>query len=281
VALQSGAEPPVTDTRVAALLAASREEPVEATGSLAGPFLALARLLGQTTGELHRALASDPTDRAFAPEPFTTYDQRSLYQSVRGLTNAVTRALGAELPRLPVPLRPDAEAVLKVLPRVDTRLQPLLKDKLGGQRIRVHGDFHTGQVLISGNDVVITDFEGEPLRPLSERRLKRHALTDVAGMIRSFHYAAHGALVGRGDPDTGHLAAWADVWYTSVAAAFLHEYRAATEGTQLLPGDETRLARLLDALILQKAIYELRYELSTRPDWLPIPMRGIRDALGG
>ena len=281
VALQSAVDPPDTDTRVVALLVAAREGSDPPIGTLIGPFLELAEVLGRTTGELHRALAADPDDKAFAPEPFTTFDQRSLYQSVRGHTNAVMRTLTAELWKLPAPIRPDAETVLRLLPKVEGRLQPLLRDKLGGQRIRVHGDFHAGQVLLSGHEVVITDFEGEPLRPLSERRLKRHALTDVAGMIRSFHYAAHGALVGRGDPVAGDLAGWADAWYASVTRAFLHQYRVATAGTQLLPTDETHLAHLLDALLLQKAVYELSYELSSRPDWLPIPMRGIRDALGG
>jgi maltose alpha-D-glucosyltransferase/alpha-amylase len=279
-ALQSGAEAPATDTRVRALLAASSAPPPAGQDALIGPFLGLAELLGTRTGELHRALLGG-TDAAFAPEPFTPFHQRSLYQSIRGLTNAVTRTLRAQLDQLPAGIRTDAEAVLASLPRVEARLQPLLRDKLGGRRIRIHGDYHTGQVLRVGGDVVITDFEGEPLRPLSERRIKRPALTDVAGMLRSFHYAAHGALIGRGDPATGELSRWADLWYASVAATFLRTYRAAVDGTELLPASEDGMEHLLDALLLQKAVYELQYELSARPDWLPIPIRGIRDALDG
>jgi maltose alpha-D-glucosyltransferase/alpha-amylase len=100
-------------------------------------------------------------------------------------------------------------------------------------------------------------------------------------MIRSFHYAAHGALVGRGDSRDGQLARWADAWYATMSATFLREYRTATAGTGLTPDAADGFAILLDALLLQKAVYELRYELSARPDWLPIPLRGIRDALGG
>jgi maltose alpha-D-glucosyltransferase/alpha-amylase len=279
VALQSGAEAPHTDTRIETLLAASLQPRPDEAGSLVGSFVDLAELLGTRTGELHRVLASG-TDPAIAPEALNSFHQRSLYQSVRGLASGVARTLQAELPRLPAQLRPEAEEVLALLPRVERRLQPLLDEKLGGQRIRVHGDFHQGQVLRSGNDVILTDFEGEPLRPLSERRLRRPALTDVAGMIRSFHYAAHGALVGRGDPDRGQLARWADLWFATISVAFLRAYREATAGTGLLPTTEVAVAHLLDALLLQKAVYELRYELSARPDWLPIPMRGIRDALG-
>ena len=287
--VQSGAEAPAVDTTTAGLLAASEvpasserpsdQRPSDEVDQVVGPFLDLAKLLGRRTGELHVALMAGSPDPAFLPEPMTSFHQRSLYQSVLGLAKGVARTLKAELPKVPPGSRLDAEHALELLPRIEGRLQPLLRQKLGGLRIRVHGDYHQGQVLRTGGDVVITDFEGEPLRPLGERRLKRPALTDVAGMIRSFHYAAHGALVGRGDSSTGQLARWADVWYATMAAAFLREYRAATAGTALTPEAGEGFVVLLDALLLQKAVYELRYELSARPDWLPIPLRGIRDAL--
>jgi maltose alpha-D-glucosyltransferase/alpha-amylase len=281
VAVQSNADAPTVDTTTSGLLAASDQPPNDELGQLIGAFLDLAAVLGRRTGELHVALMKGSPDPAFLPEPMTSFHQRSLYQSVLGLSKAVARTLKAELPKLPVELRPEAEHALGLMPGVEQRLQPLLKQKLGGLRIRVHGDYHQGQVLRTGSDITITDFEGEPLRPLGERRLKRPALTDVAGMIRSFHYAAHGALVGRGDSRDGQLARWADAWYATMSATFLREYRTATAGTELTPDAADGFAILLDALLLQKAVYELRYELSARPDWLPIPLRGIRDALGG
>jgi maltose alpha-D-glucosyltransferase/alpha-amylase len=158
--------------------------------------------------------------------------------------------------------------------------------RLTARRIRIHGDFHAGQVLWTGRDVVIIDFEGEPARPLSERRRKRSALVDVAGMIRSFHYAAHGSLTGSsqdraavrpGDPAI--LERWLAFWYLHVSAAFLRGYRDAAGDGPFVPRDDEEFARLLDAFLLEKAIYELGYELNNRPDWISIPIRGITELL--
>ena len=136
-------------------------------------------------------------------------------------------------------------------------------------------------MLYTGRDVAIVDFEGEPGRPLSQRRLKRSALTDVAGMLRSFQYAASGSLFrtkssGSVRPeDAAGLDVWARFWYTWVSAAFLRGYRQATEGARFLPDDDTAWAVLLDAFLLQKAFYELNYELNNRPEWVSIPLQGI------
>jgi maltose alpha-D-glucosyltransferase/alpha-amylase len=163
----------------------------------------------------------------------------------------------------------------------DDRLSGLLDRRIGGARIRCHGDLHLGQILYTGRDIAFIDFEGEPGRPLSERRLKRSALTDVAGMIRSFHYAASGALLrlteaGAIRPaDAPRLDSWAQHWYVWVAAAFLAGYRTAVAGADFLPGDRDEWAILLDALLLQKAFYELSYELNNRPEWVSIPLQGI------
>jgi maltose alpha-D-glucosyltransferase/alpha-amylase len=157
--------------------------------------------------------------------------------------------------------------------------------KFGGMRIRVHGDFHAGQVLHTGRDLVIIDFEGEPARPLSERRLKRSALRDVAGMIRSFHYAAYGSLLHSNlgpnirDEDAETLDPWIRAWYRWVSAAYLRGYREATAGADFLPTDEDEWAILLDAMLFHKAFYELGYELNNRPDWVGIPLRGIAQLL--
>jgi maltose alpha-D-glucosyltransferase / alpha-amylase len=241
----------------------------------------MAHLLGTRTGELHQVLASHFDDRAFAPEPFTPLYQRSLYQSVRSTVRQTLRGLSRRLDSLPERGQADARAALALENSIDARLQALLNHRITGMLIRCHGDYHAGQVLYTGRDFVIIDFEGEPGRPLSQRRLRRSALTDVAGMIRSFHYAASGSLLrtevlaGVRREDTVALETWSRHWYVWVAAAFLRGYRAATEDAEFLPDSEEGWAILLDAFLLQKAFYELNYELNNRPDWVTIPLQGI------
>ena len=246
-----------------------------------GAFLGQVELLGQRTGELHVVLASESQDPAFKPEPFSAHYQRSLYQSVRSTVHQNLRLLARRLDTLPEPVRAAAEATLALEPVVNERLAGLLSKRLEGMRIRVHGDFHLGQVLHTGRDFVIIDFEGEPGRPLSERRLKRSPLTDVSGMIRSFHYAASGSLVRTANQvsvrpeDVARLAAWVRHWYVWSSASFLRGYRESTLGQPFLPSGDRDWAILLDALLLQKAFYELDYELNNRPEWLTTPLDGI------
>jgi maltose alpha-D-glucosyltransferase/alpha-amylase len=165
-------------------------------------------------------------------------------------------------------------------------LRTILERPIGGMRIRIHGDYHAGQVLWTGSDFVIIDFEGEPGRPLGERRLKRSPLRDVAGMLRSFHYAAYGTLLTDGlasatrPEDVPRLQPWARLWYETVGATFLRAYLEGMAGTNLLPDDEQQLVTLLDASLLQKALYEVVYELNNRPSWTSIPLRGILELAG-
>jgi maltose alpha-D-glucosyltransferase/alpha-amylase len=179
----------------------------------------------------------------------------------------------------------DAKQILAGYATVDQRLRNLLTHRFGGQRIRIHGDFHAGQVLHTGRDLVIIDFEGEPARPLSERRLKRSPLRDVAGMVRSFHYAAYGSLLHPNlgpsvrDEDVPALEPWVRAWYRWVSAAYLRGYREATAGAAFLPSDAGEWATVLDALLFHKAFYELGYELNNRPDWVAIPLRGLAQLL--
>jgi maltose alpha-D-glucosyltransferase/alpha-amylase len=207
--------------------------------------------------------------------------QRALYQSIQSTVRGSLRVLARRAPELPPDAREEADAVLALEAAAEDRLRRLLTARLSGMRIRCHGDLHAGQVLYTGRDVVITDFEGEPARPLSERRLKRPPLTDVAGMIRSFHYAANGSLLrarrgGAVRPEeSAALDLWARHWYAWVAAAFLRGYRRSTEGTSFVPATDAEWAVLLDTLLLQKAFYELGYELNNRPDWVTIPLKGI------
>jgi maltose alpha-D-glucosyltransferase/alpha-amylase len=165
------------------------------------------------------------------------------------------------------------------------RFQLLLGRQLSGMRVRCHGDYHLGQVLFTGKDFVIIDFEGEPARPLSQRRLKRSPLTDVAGMLRSFTYAADVALLNelaRGSiPSEGvpSLDEWSKVWSAWVGAAFLKQYIETMGGSPILPQTGTDMALLLNVLLLEKALYEVNYELNNRPDWLRIPLRGVMHEL--
>jgi maltose alpha-D-glucosyltransferase/alpha-amylase len=149
--------------------------------------------------------------------------------------------------------------------------------KLSGTRIRIHGDFHLGQVLHTGKDFIIIDFEGEPTRPLSERRLKRSPLRDVAGMLRSFHYAAYvSALDSRIRPEDASLVdSLARVWYTWISASYLGAYLKTAATGSILPKTNDDIQGLLDAFLLEKSIYEMVYELNSRPNWLRIPLRGI------
>ena len=284
-ALAEPVAPTVDEPTTGALLEACRADPPAAAHRLVGAYLDTAALLGRRLGELHSVLASDSEDPAFAPEPMTPFNQRALYQSVRGTVREALRLLERKRAELPAHLDAAAGDVLAAGARIDARLRPLVERPIGGMRIRCHGDFHAGQVLFTGRDVVIIDFEGEPARPLSERRLKRPPFVDVAGMVRSFHYAARHPLVARGrnglgEAELAKLEAWSRFWYLAVAAAFLRGYRAATAGAPFLPNDPAGEAVLLDALLVAKAAYELRYELNNRPDWVEIPLGGLATLLG-
>ena len=249
-----------------------------------GPvFVDMMSLLGRRTGELHLALMSLSQSPDVTPEPFSLLYQKSLYQSIRGLTLKVLNELeGALRPLDP----PTAEAVKRVLANRKTILSRMHRimdnKKIQAMRIRTHGDYHLGQVLYTGKDFVIMDFEGEPTRSITERRLKQPALRDIAGMIMSFHYAAHGSLLRRAaqqGTDADYLRHWADVWYFYVSGVFLHSYLKTVAGTQVIPGDERNFAILLETFIIEKAIYELGYELNHRPDWLMIPIHGVEQIL--
>jgi maltose alpha-D-glucosyltransferase/alpha-amylase len=171
--------------------------------------------------------------------------------------------------------------VLLAADDINAKLQRSLENVMQATRIRIHGDYHLGQVLHTGRDFIIIDFEGEPNRPLSQRRTKRCPLVDVAGMIRSFSYAATWALhQGTIRPeDLPELESWADSWYRWVAASYLRAYLEAASGAAWLPQEQPEMHRLLEIFLLEKAAYELGYELGHRPDWVSIPLRGMLDLL--
>ncbi len=261
------------------------EEP--AASERAGAYLGLAQLLGQRTAELHLALADAGDDPAFAPEPFTPFVRRSLSQSLRNLSVRVFDTLREQLDGLSEADRASAQQVLAQQDEIRERFRRLVDHSLGGRRIRCHGDLHLGQVLYTGRDFVIIDFEGEPARSLEERRRKRSPLVDVAGMLRSFDYAVESALrreIEDRHPRPEHLArfeSWARQWCESVCQGYLGAYLETIAPGELVPGDRDELRLLLELCLLEKSIYEVGYELNNRPDWVGIPLRGILGVLAG
>jgi maltose alpha-D-glucosyltransferase/alpha-amylase len=169
----------------------------------------------------------------------------------------------------------EARAALFAQARIEERLRVIQARPIEAVRIRTHGDLHLGQVLFTGDDFVLIDFEGEPARPLRERRYKRHPLRDVAGMLRSFSYAAESALrTGSSrSQDTERVRPWGVAWATWVGAAYLAGYLEVAGA--LVPAEPGLRRMLLDFYVMEKCIYEIGYELNNRPDWLPIPMRGL------
>ncbi len=245
---------------------------------LIGGYIADAEILGVRTAQMHSALASRPDIPAFAPEPFTPHYQRSIYQHMRTQIVQTMQFLRKRTR--------DNHEFQELLGREDDlhqRVRAILQGKFDAQRIRIHGDYHLGQVLHTGNDFIIIDFEGEPARPLSERRIKRSALRDVAGMIRSFHYAPYAVVFGTAPgsyvrrEDLALLETGARFWFKCVSAAFLHTYLAATPPGTHLPTRPEPVHTLLTAYLIEKALYEIVYELNNRPDWVRIPLRGMID----
>ncbi|HET9229212.1 MAG TPA: maltose alpha-D-glucosyltransferase, partial [Thermoanaerobaculia bacterium] len=264
---------------------AGHEAPAEVRERI-GIYLQSAQLLGQRTAEMHIALASRPDEPDFAAEAFSLLYQRSLYQSMRTLTGRTFQLLRHRLGDLPEATRADAEELLANQDQVIERFGALLGSKVAATRIRCHGDYHLGQVLYTGKDFVILDFEGEPARPLSERRMKRSPFRDVAGMLRSFHYAAYARLLEESDAgmiQAGSLSAlvsWALDWERWTSATFLRAWLDRAWGSSFVPPSREEVGMLIDVFLLEKAVYELAYELNNRPDWVRIPLHGIRQILG-
>ena len=281
--LASGGDVPPSPPRLRHPLEVSTED-LDGAAELMGAYLAEAELLGRRTGEMHLTLASEPADPVFAPEPMSTLQQRSTYQAIR----STVRTSLASLRRRRSRLRPeDAELVDRAVAaekEILDRLKEITAEKIVADRIRIHGDFHLGQVLFTGNDFYIIDFEGEPQRPLSQRRLKRLGLRDVAGMVRSYHYAIVMALhqvaeAGIDEATHAVLDQWANAIHGWLSASFLRGYLETVDGSPILPSNPAHVRLLLDALVVEKAAYELEYEVNNRPDWVQIPLYGILNTL--
>ncbi|MBX2966806.1 MAG: maltose alpha-D-glucosyltransferase [Cyclobacteriaceae bacterium] len=231
--------------------------------------------MGQRTAEMHLALASDSSNPSFAPEYFTANYQRSLYSSLRKLVRDRFNLLEESLPKLAPEIREMGKKTLGLENEVLNCFKEIYEARITAIKTRIHGDYHLGQVLFTGKDFTIIDFEGEPGFSFSERRLKKNPLKDVAGMMRSFQYAAFGKILLNENyraRDMEFLEQWAEQWQHYVSRFYLGAYLERMGlGKEL--SDENEI--LIRIFLLEKAIYELGYELNGRPDWVVIPLRGI------
>ncbi|MFN7918196.1 MAG: maltose alpha-D-glucosyltransferase [Vicinamibacterales bacterium] len=244
--------------------------------ALEGWYLSACDVLGRRTAELHRALAQ-ASGPEFETQPFDAGSRREFVAGSVARAESTFARLRTQLAGLPDDVGAMAAQVLDGREEILERLRGAARVTDGGRRIRVHGDYHLGQVLRTEADFVILDFEGEPARTLAERRARHSPLKDVAGMLRSFHYAAHAALMASapGSPlDISALLPWAEAWQHWASRAFLDGYRQAMNVTDLLPSHASFDA-ILEALVVEKALYELEYELNSRPDWAAIPLRAL------
>jgi maltose alpha-D-glucosyltransferase / alpha-amylase len=254
-----------------------------------------ATLLGKRTAELHLALASNTSLPAFAPEPFTREDQMRDAQRIESQIKHSIDALKLRLPKLDDLASDRAGLLLSRRGELIQRARSITTVASAGLRIRIHGDYHLGQTLhiparVNGagesestvGDFILLDFEGEPARPIEERRRKQSPLKDVVGMLRSFSYAAFSAVdrsiaAGGNQPsaDAAALAEWAQIWQRAASAAFLSAYRSSAAANESLLPPPRDAQILLDAYLLEKALYELLYELDNRPAWVHIPINSI------
>jgi maltose alpha-D-glucosyltransferase/alpha-amylase len=246
-----------------------------------GPFRERARLLGRLTAEMHLALASAENQPDFAPEPFTLQYQRSLYQSVRTQMRQALEVLRRRQAELPPSLQEVAEEVTRSEDELLRRARRIQEQRISALRCRCHGDYHLAQVLYTGKDFVVVDWEGEPNRPLSDRRRKRSPLRDVANMLYSFHHASRWAMRnGTVRPeDVASLRPWGRYWRHWVWVVFLRAYlELAMDGT-FLPRRREELGTLLEYSLLKRTAIELRQDLAGRPQRLEVSLLALRQCL--
>jgi maltose alpha-D-glucosyltransferase/alpha-amylase len=240
----------------------------------------LAELLGRRTAELHAALATSDGADEMTPVPFTLLWQRSLLQTLRNGVRSTQRSLRRAKLETPTTL-----ALQAPVDTVLRRFEPLRTVKLDARRIRVHGDLHLGQILRSGNEITFIDFEGEPGQPIGERRIMKSPLTDVAGLLRSIDYAGRSALdtaIARGlvaEADKAGVERSRADWTRSVCDTIKQSYLAAAADAALVPADCAASDLLLDAYALHKGLYEVRYELANRPDWVRWPLSAVSEMI--
>ncbi len=241
-------------------------------------FLALMRTLGRRTAELHHALGKTTGEGAFDPEPVTPEDLAAWKGKVHEDAVHALDQLEGRRPSLDKSSHQAADLILASRVAIMDTIERLVPATSTMMKTRYHGDYHLGQVLLHQDDFIITDFEGEPARTIAERRMKHSPLRDVAGMLRSFSYAAASSLdqfTATRPDDRPLLGPLANAWEQAASAAFVEAYREVVEGCPSYPADEYDARRLLSLFSVEKALYEVRYELDNRPTWLPIPLHSL------
>ena len=252
---------------------------------LIGTYLDAAQLLGQRTAELHRVLGSNTTDHQFSPEPFTDHYRQAFYHSMSALANQTLQLLRQELPKLPQPTQAEAQTVVDQHDQVRRRFRLVSERKIAAMRTRLHDDLELRQVLHTGKDFVFVGFEGRMDRALSERRIKRCPLRDVATLLMSFQYGAYSVLFDQVPgvprrPEAMHaLEFWAGYWSDWVCATFLRGYFHAIQDSGLLPANDLQLRCLLDAYLFERALEKTACELRDRPEWVRVPLGRILQLL--
>jgi maltose alpha-D-glucosyltransferase/alpha-amylase len=249
-------------------------------------FFTLARQLGRRTAQMHRALCPDPeqgpVDPAFLPEPTTAEDLAMWHEAVHAGAARALAGIERSLGQLPEGAREAATQFLSARDELTRIIDELIPPAVTAMKTRYHGDYHLGQVLVVQNDFTIIDFEGEPLRPLEDRRAKSSPLRDVAGMLRSFDYAAAAGLRQMADVPASlrPIAERCAVqWRATASDAFLMGYLAEMAGCPSLPAEPDAARRLIDLFRLEKALYEIEYELGNRPGWVTIPLTGVLEII--
>jgi maltose alpha-D-glucosyltransferase/alpha-amylase len=263
------------------------DEPPDAIETLIGDYINQAHLLGRRTAELHLALAADNSPE-FAPEGFNALFQRSVYQAMRSQKMDVFYELRRRLGELPEETRALAEQALAQDAEIMRRFRLLVDRRMQSSRIRCHGNYHLAQIVFTGKDFVIVDFEGPSRKSLPERRLKHSPAKDLASMLQSFHYALLTTLHRQGgttpqaairDEDRPKLEPWARFWYRWVRAGFLKGYLDLAGSAPFVPQSQEERQILFDAYMLERGLRSLAHELQHRPAWTNIPLTAILDTL--
>ncbi|HYW97086.1 MAG TPA: putative maltokinase [Bacteroidales bacterium] len=263
-----------------ALLDDYREEDAKHLDELIDHFyIEMVELLGKRTAEMHLAIASAKEDPDFVPEPFSLLYQRSMYQTFRTLMKRTFSDLRSSRSRIPENSLELLESILDNENAILKKLKDILaSEKISSIKSRIHGDYHLGQVLFTGKDFIIIDFEGEPVRSLSARKLKYCPFRDVAGMLRSFHYAIYMGLQNQEllyPGSTEFFEPWVEHWYKRVSYRFLASYLETAERASFVPRKREHIDILIRLFVIEKAIYETDYEMNNRPDWIRIPLNGL------
>ncbi len=260
------------------LLSVPFKLPTDFSNLIGELFLEMTALLGRRTAQMHCILNSERDDPQFAPESFSLLYQRSLFQSIQGLVQKSLRLLEKKISSLPLNYYDDAKYLLQNEHILIDLLRQLIHLRIKTVKLRIHGDYHLGQILYTGKDFIIIDFEGNPSRPLSERKLKRSPFKDIAGLIRSIDYAAYFVLTSTPAFMETHfmtLQQWVEPWYHYISGLFLQAYLQESRDAAFIPATTEQTETLLQAFLIEKAAYELIYELNNRPDLAFIPIKGL------